>query len=145
MFNNNTVEYASVGEVLDNTDFLLLDAREREEFEVSHLKNAIWVGYDDFEISRLLKVAPNKQTPILVYCSVGIRSEDVGEQLKMAGYTQIRNLYGGIFEWKNQGYPVYDMQQQSTEKVHPFSKYWGFLLTNAEKVYNTNASALEKS
>ncbi|TMU55522.1 rhodanese-like domain-containing protein [Flagellimonas algicola] len=135
-FNNKTVEYITVDEAINGDDFIFLDAREREEFEVSHLKNAVWVGYDDFEIDRVSQIAPDKKIPIVVYCSVGVRSEDVGEKLKLAGYTQIRNLYGGIFEWKNQGNPVYNTQNQPTDNVHPFSKYWGQLLTNADKVYN---------
>ena len=40
---------------------------------------------------------------IIVYCSIGVRSEDIGEKLKELGYTKILNLYGGIFDWKNKG------------------------------------------
>jgi len=30
---------------------IILDVREKDEFEVSRLKNAIWIGYDDFDLS----------------------------------------------------------------------------------------------
>jgi len=33
-----------------------------------------------------------------VYCSLGIRSEVIAKKLKKAGYTNVFNLYGGIFE-----------------------------------------------
>lgn len=115
---------------------LVLDAREKEEFQVSHLKDAVWVGYEDFDLDQVMQQVPNKQNPIVVYCSIGVRSEDIGERLKNAGYTNVKNLYGGIFEWKNKGYPVYDEQQQETEKVHAFNTYWGRFLTNADKIYN---------
>lgn len=133
--NDNTVDYISVEDLHEIQAPLLLDAREKNEFEVSHLQNAVWVGYDDFDISKVLQQLPNKEKPIVVYCSIGVRSEDIGEQLKKAGYTNVKNLFGGIFEWKNKGYPVYNTNQQETEKVHAFSKYWGRFLTNAEKVY----------
>ena len=134
--NDDTVDYISVEDIQKIDTLLLLDAREKKEFDVSHLKNAIWVGYDEFDIHKVLQELPNKEKPIVVYCSIGVRSEDIGEKLKKAGYTNVKNLYGGIFEWKNKGYPVYDETQHETEKVHAYSNYWGRFLTNGEKVYD---------
>ena len=50
-FNNNSVPYISSQELskLDN-NIILLDAREANEYEVSHLKNAIFVGFDKFDM-----------------------------------------------------------------------------------------------
>ncbi|MEZ4809432.1 MAG: rhodanese-like domain-containing protein [Allomuricauda sp.] len=134
-FNHNTVDYISADSLRKMEPPVLLDARERGEFEVSHLKNSVWVGYETFEIDRVLETFPDKDVPIVVYCSLGVRSEDIGEKLKKAGFTNVKNLYGGIFEWKNKGYPVYDLNQKETEKVHAYSTYWGNFLINAEKVY----------
>lgn len=111
----------------------LLDARERKEFDVSHLKNARWVGYDDFNMQRVAGI--DKKTPIVIYCSIGYRSEKIGEKLKAAGFSNIRNLYGSIFEWKNQGNPVYDNAGKPTERVHAFNRIWGVWLNEGEKVY----------
>ncbi|UII78247.1 rhodanese-like domain-containing protein [Flagellimonas sp. CMM7] len=143
-FNNNTIEYVSAEELSSMEKTVLLDAREKEEFEVSHLKNAIWIGYESFEIMEVLGSIPDKDTPLIVYCSIGVRSEDIGEELEQAGYTNVKNLYGGIFEWKNKGYPVYDTDNIETQKVHAFSKYWGILLTNAEKVYQSKKETIEQ-
>lgn len=134
-FNNESVPYVHVEELADLENAVLLDAREKEEYEVSHLKNAIWVGHKTFEIDSLLNTVPGKESEIVVYCSIGVRSENIGEKLIKAGYTNVRNLYGGIFEWKNKGFPVFDTTKQETEKVHAFSKHWGKLLTKGEKVY----------
>ena len=83
---------------LPKTDAILLDAREEKEFKVSHLKNAICVGYDNFKLKETLEKLPeDKNTKIVVYCSLGIRSETVAHKLIEAGYTNIYNLYGGIF------------------------------------------------
>ena len=139
-FNRNTVEYISVDELKSSENFILLDTRKIEEFEVSKIKNAVWVGYKKFKISKVQNNFPDKKTPIVVYCSIGVRSEDIGEKLQKAGYTNVKNLYGGIFEWKNKNNPVYNMSNNKTEKVHAFSKHWSNLLTNAEKIYSTNNS-----
>lgn len=113
-------------------EILVLDAREEEEYSVSHIENAIWVGYKNFDLD---KVNASKDQEIVVYCSVGYRSEKIGEKLKEAGYQNVRNLYGGIFEWKNKGYVVVDQKENQTEKVHAYSKSWGRWLINADKVY----------
>lgn len=110
-----------------------LDAREKKEYLVSHLPNARWVGYDDFDISRVADLP--KSTPIVLYCSVGYRSEKVGEKLQAAGYTNVHNLYGSLFEWVNQGNPVVDAAGKPTKRVHAYSRAWSIWLKQGEKVY----------
>lgn len=134
-FNKGTVPYLTVDELKESKELYLLDTRKKEEYDVSHLKNAIWVGHKEFSIDTVMVTITEKNVPILVYCSVGVRSENIGEKLLKAGYTDVKNLYGGLFRWKNLGNPVYDSEGLKTDKVHAFSKNWGKLLTNAEKVY----------
>lgn len=133
--NKKTVDYIYAEDLSETDSLLLLDTRKFEEYKVSHIKNAYWVGYKTFAIDSVLARHPKKDAPIIVYCSIGVRSEDIGEKLLAAGYTNVKNLYGGIFEWKNQGNTVVNQKGQATEKVHAYSKFWGRLLTNGEKVY----------
>ena len=70
----------------------------------------------------------------MVYCSVGIRSEIIGKKLLAEGYTAVYNLYGGIFEWTNKGGKVYSANN-TTSKVHAYSKQWGSYLLKGTKVY----------
>lgn len=130
-----SVPVLKIADVNTTDSYLLLDTREVHEFETSHLKNAQQVGYDFFDIESILNEYPDKNQPILVYCSIGIRSELIGEKLLKAGYKNVHNLYGGIFEWKNQSHEVVDENEEPTEQVHTFSKEWSKWLTNGEKVY----------
>lgn len=134
-YNSESVPYISVSEMQNSQNQIILDAREWKEYEVSHLKNAIWVGYDDFELADVLNKYPEKNLNIVVYCSIGVRSENIGEELLESGYYNTKNLYGGIFEWSNRGYPVYNTKGEKTKKVHAYGKLWGKYLTKAEKVY----------
>ena len=59
----------------------------------------------------------------------------MGEKLKKAGFKKVLNLQGGIFDWKNKDYPVYDNKEIETEKIHAYSESWGKWLTKGEKVY----------
>ena len=135
-FNNNTVPYIYVDHLKNETEnIFVLDTRKHYEYEVSHIKNAIHVGYEKFDLKTTQQKIPNKNSKIVLYCSLGIRSEDIGEQLKKAGYTNVYNLYGGIFEWKNKDQVVYDSIENRTEKVHTFDKNWSKWLLKGEKIY----------
>jgi len=136
-YNKESIPYITVQE-LDalETEVMLLDARETKEYNTSHLKNAINVGYDYFDINMVTEKITDKSTKIVVYCSLGIRSEDVAEQLKKEGYTNVFNLFGGIFEWKNNDFTVYDNNNEPTDDVHTFSKQWSKWLTKGNKVYS---------
>ena len=98
--NNESVPYIQGDALFGMHHITLLDARELEEFEVSHLKDAIWVGAKAFKTDSVSAIIKDKNTAIVVYCSIGVRSEKIGEKLIAAGYTNVKNLYGGIFEWK---------------------------------------------
>ena len=75
-----------------------------------------------------------------MYCSIGARSENVGEKFIKKGYTNVFNLYGGIFEWKNLGYQVYDSNGSETENVHVYSEEWGVWLNTGNKVYDAKTN-----
>ncbi|WP_255572295.1 MULTISPECIES: rhodanese-like domain-containing protein [unclassified Cellulophaga] len=132
--NKESVPYITVAELQQQDSLIILDTRELEEYKVSHLKNAIWVGYDNFD-SQQLKLQ-DKNQKIVVYCSIGVRSENIGEKLLANGYSNVQNLYGGIFKWVEEDLPVYDSEENRTENVHVFSKYWGKLLTKGNKIIN---------
>ncbi|BAY80795.1 hypothetical protein NIES267_02600 [Calothrix parasitica NIES-267] len=104
---------------------LVLDARSQEEYAVSHLKSAQLIEVNDSDIAVLPEV-PLK-TSIVVYCSVGYRSAKLVQRLQKAGYQNVFNLSGGIFEWTNQGEAIFKDKHQ-VEIVHPYNFLWGKLL-----------------
>ncbi|WP_225035177.1 rhodanese-like domain-containing protein [Winogradskyella sp. SM1960] len=134
--NKERIPYISVQELaMPKTDVILLDAREAKEHDVSHLENAIHVGYNNFDIDAVAQTIPDTSKTIVIYCSVGIRSEDIAEQLKNKGYTNVYNLFGGIFEWKNNNFPVYNSEGNETDHVHAYSKDWSKWLLKGIKTY----------
>ena len=137
-YNTRSIPYISVEELrmLQMKDSItILDAREKNEFETSHIASAKFIGFNDFSSEDNVLRTLDKNKPIVVYCSLGIRSEEIGEKLKKAGFTHVENLYGGIFEWKNKGFPVLDSINKETENVHAFSKPWSKWLKNGIPVY----------
>ena len=116
-------------------DVIILDSRELQEYKVSHIESAISVGFDVFSMENIFKIVKNKETPIVIYCTLGIRSEIIAARLKKAGYKDVKNLYGGICEWKNKEYKVIDSTQQKTNNIHTYSKQWSRWLLNGNPIY----------
>lgn len=118
-----SIPLMSVEELKSNTQNVrIFDAREREEYEVSRIPGAEYIGYKNFDIKAFSNLP--KETPIVVYCSIGYRSEKIGEKLRDRGFTQVYNLYGSIFEWVNRGYPVLGNSGREVKKIHTYNKEW---------------------
>ncbi len=108
--------------------YLLLDARAEREYQVSHLPGARWADYPGPRREALAGVSLNQ--PIVVYCSIGYRSEHVARNLREQGYTNVSNLYGSIFEWANRGYPLEDGAGRPVKRVHGYNASWSQWVTN---------------
>jgi rhodanese-related sulfurtransferase len=114
---------------------LILDAREYEEYAVSHIPGAVWVGYDKPNYD-ILKDVP-KDREIYIYCSVGYRSDKLGSKIRDKGWTNIYNVYGSIFEWANRSYPMVNEHNMPTDSIHTYNKKWSKWMNNPAltKVY----------
>ncbi|MDX1446227.1 rhodanese-like domain-containing protein [Lishizhenia sp.] len=128
-----TISQDSAQDLLDSNDVFFLDTREREEYNVSHLPGAIYTGYDNFSWSALKGIDTN--AIVIVYCSIGVRSQNIAEKLAQKGYHNVYNLYGGIFLWADQARPMKDKSGKTTRKVHAYNKFWGRWVKKAPKVY----------
>jgi rhodanese-related sulfurtransferase len=126
---NITDAKAKIGE----SNVYFLDTREKKEFDVSHIKTAMHTGYDNFKMSSVSKIPKNAE--IIVYCSIGARSQTIGQKLMKAGYTNVKNMYGGMFYWANSGFPMVNNSNQTTTKIHGFSKDWGKWVSKGTVVY----------
>ena len=89
--------------VVKHDSLYLLDVRTPGEFQQARLEGAKLIP-----IGQLLNRLPEvpKDRPILVYCAVGSRSAQVVNYLARQGYPEVYNLYGGIYSWAQDGYPI---------------------------------------
>jgi rhodanese-related sulfurtransferase len=124
---------ADLNTKISDSKYIILDTREWKEFEVSHLPGAIFVGYNNFSLQNIASIS--KEHIIVVYCSVGYRSERIGESLLNYGYQNVYNLRGGIFEWAALQYKLVDSEKKEVKKVHPYNKRWSKWVRNCEIAY----------
>lgn len=131
----HSIPLISVDELkeLPKDNLFILDAREGEEYEVSHIKNAIHVGHFWFDMRKLYDIP--KDALIVLYCTTGVRAEKTAEKIQRAGYKNIYNLYGGIVEWVNEGQPVYKANGVQTSEVHTYDAELAHWVERGAKVY----------
>lgn len=133
---SHSIEVISVDELNETLDqYVVLDAREFEEYETSRIPGAKFFGFDNPDYSALDGL--DKDQPIVMYCSIGYRSEKMGEELQKRGFKNVKNLYGSIFEWANKSYTLVDTNNEETVKIHTYNKGWSKWVENIEleKIY----------
>jgi rhodanese-related sulfurtransferase len=101
---------------------LLLDVRTEAEYRVSHLKNDRFI-LNTMPIDSVIGELEAGQS-VVVYCSVGVRSSEYARKLTKAGLENVFNLDGSIFQWANEGRPLYSGDRE-THLVHPYNRKWG--------------------
>lgn len=77
----------SLQEIIQEEKAILVDVRTKEEYEESHIKDAINIPYDEIDE----KVKLDKTKKIYVYCKSGKRSQIAYEKLKALGY-EVKDL-----------------------------------------------------
>jgi phage shock protein E len=81
----------------------VIDVREPFEFNEGHVQGAILVPLGT--VAARAGEFP-KDEPIYVFCRSGNRSLQAAQTLVEAGYSDVRNVEGGIIAWVNAGLPV---------------------------------------
>lgn len=82
---------------------IILDVRERDEWQAEHIAGAIHIPLAQVE-TRLSELAQYKDSTVIVQCRSGKRSAKAASTLRSAGFTQVYNLTGGIVAWTNDGF-----------------------------------------
>lgn len=112
---------------------IVLDVREVDEFNVSHLPGAIRIDpkASPQAVMDTIKTQNLSGRVVVFYCSVGERSSRMAKKAKAlliaSGAKKVHNLRGGIFAWHNEQRALTDASG-ATEFVHPFSETWGRLV-----------------
>lgn len=88
----------------DAKETVLLDVREKEEWDQGHLPGAVYIPRGFLELRVEEKIA-DKSKPVVVYCAGGTRSALAVRSLKELGYSSVASMAGGFTKWKDAGHP----------------------------------------
>ncbi len=100
-----TIKPADLNTALAEKAPFLLDVREVAEIE----KDGFIAGAVNIPVREALNnldKLPAKDQPIVVYCASGHRGAMVMTSLQMLGYTDVKNIAGGLGGWKKAELPV---------------------------------------
>jgi sulfur-carrier protein adenylyltransferase/sulfurtransferase len=82
-------------------DFLLVDVREPNEYEINRIPGAVLIPKGEFlNGSAIEKLPQDKQ--VVLHCKAGTRSAEVLAVLKGAGFGDAIHVGGGVAAWVNQ-------------------------------------------
>src|SRR5580765_61327 len=110
-------------ELLDGEDApLLVDVRERDEWEQGRIPGAIHVSRGNLE-SRIEGVAPDRSRPVLLYCAAGNRSAFAAKTLSELGYERAISLAGGYTDWQRSGFPTDLPRSLGPERSTRYSRH----------------------
>lgn len=82
----------------EQPDAVMLDCRTHEEYAIARIDRAILIPMDEIT-SRSDQLEPFRDKPLIVHCHHGGRSQMVTQWLRKMGFSQARNLTGGIDAW----------------------------------------------
>jgi rhodanese-related sulfurtransferase len=103
------VGLARAKSLYDRGGLLVLDAREKADYDAGHIAGAESAPYDDVvgELSWLERLGSDPR-PILAYCDGGEceLSHDLASELTRAGHRRVMVLKDGYPAWEEAGYPV---------------------------------------
>jgi adenylyltransferase/sulfurtransferase len=83
---------------------VIVDVRERDEYEEGTLKGAIHIPRGFLE-QRIENAVPDRDQPVILYCAGGVRSALAAQSLQTLGYSNVSSMAGGFGAWKNGGLP----------------------------------------
>ncbi len=87
----------------DHQDIVLVDVREKHEWNEGHIPGAIHVPRGFLEL-QIEEAVPDKSKTVVLYCAGGVRSLMAGSTLQQMGYEKAISMAGGFGQWKGNGY-----------------------------------------
>ena len=103
-------------------DRVVIDVRERNEFEEGHVPGAVHLSKGFIE-TRIEDLVPERETPITLYCGSGVRSLLAARAIRELGYTDVASLSGGFGAWKQAGYDFVVPKALSAQQKQRYSRH----------------------
>lgn len=94
------IDVIELKEKMDRGDkFIFIDVREPFEYEMFNL-GARLIPLGSFEAA-IQELEAFKNEEIIIHCRSGKRSETAKQMMIARGFTNVRNLIGGVLDWQS--------------------------------------------
>ena len=106
----------------DNQDIVLVDVREKYEWNEGHIPGAVHVPRGFLEL-QIEEAVPDKSKTVLLYCAGGVRSLMAGKTLQDMGYENAISMSGGFGQWKSSGLPFVQPRVLTDVQAKRYSRH----------------------
>jgi rhodanese-related sulfurtransferase len=103
--NASEVSASTAAEMIKDPELIILDVRTSHEFSQGHIEGARLFPVAELN-EKINELKDFKNGSILIYCLRGNRSRTAYQILKNNGFTNLKNLQGGIMAWIKAGNKV---------------------------------------
>src|SRR5579859_6166998 len=103
-------------------DIVLVDVREKYEWNEGHIPGAIHVPRGFLEL-QIEEAVPDKSKTVVLYCAGGVRSLMAGQTLKQMGFENPISMSGGFGQWKGNGYQFTQPRTLSEAQNKRYSRH----------------------
>jgi len=106
----------------ENQEIVLVDVREKHEWNEGHIPGAIHVprGYLELQVE---EAVPEKDKTVVLYCAGGVRSLMAGATLQQMGYKNVVSMAGGFGAWKGNGYSFVQPRTMNEAQAKRYSRH----------------------
>lgn len=101
---------------------VLIDIRERDEYEQGFIPKAEWIPRGFLEM-RVEDLVPERDREIILYCAGGNRSALAARSLGELGYGRVSSMAGGFRAWKNAGLAFERPRSLTPEQIKRYSRH----------------------
>lgn len=91
--------------LVNRSNGVLLDVREKKEFDKGHIVGAINIPLAKLG-ERVSELNKHRDSPLIVVDHMGQQSAEAVKVLTQAGFTQVVRMAGGMTEWRAQSLPL---------------------------------------
>ncbi|GCE49440.1 molybdopterin/thiamine biosynthesis adenylyltransferase [Thermosporothrix hazakensis] len=106
----------------DDQSIVLVDVREKHEWNEGHIPGALHVPRGFLELQIEEKV-PDKSKTVVLYCAGGVRSLMAGATLQQMGYENVISMAGGFGQWKGSGLNYVLPRTLNEEQTKRYSRH----------------------
>ena len=110
VFNDMTRKFKLISPALavsliNSEEAVVMDARNKNEFDSGHLSGAILIALPDIK-AHPEKLEKYSDKSLIIYCQTGARSNEACQHLSKQGFENLFNLEGGIVAWQEANLPL---------------------------------------
>ena len=106
----------------DHQDIVLVDVREKHEWNEGYIPGAIHVPRGFLEL-QIEEAVPDKSKTVVLYCAGGVRSLIAGSTLQQMGYKDVISMSGGFGQWKGNGFPFVQPRTLNEAQAKRYSRH----------------------